>query len=113
LTDVANRFARNISASLSEYAGPGLPNPFEEAFVWHLAWKKALADAYVAAGCLASGDVAKKAETLLRKPDVTARSLVVAKAMATTLCEFSPTFQYWNVPPPVTLDDITAIYGAA
>jgi hypothetical protein len=113
LTDVADKLVRNFSTSLIEHAGPGLPNAFEEAFVWHLAWKKSLTDAYVAAGYLGSGDVAKKAGDLLRKPNVAARSLVAAKAMTETLGEFSSTFQYWNVQPPGALDDIPTLYGAA
>ena len=58
--------------------------------IWH--GKKAWQDAYVAAGYLGSGDVAKKAEELLRKPDVAARFLVVVKAMAATIDEFAPSF---------------------
>ena len=113
MTDVADRLFRNFSTSLIEHAGPGLPNSFEEAFVWRLAWKRNLIDAYVAAGYLGSGDVAKKAENLLRKPEVAARFLKVAKAMVATLSEFSPTFQYWNVAPPVALDEIPAVFEAA
>ncbi len=113
LTDIAHKLLRNFSAALIEHTGPGLPNSFEDEFVWHLAWKKNLADAYVAAGYLGSGDVARKAEELLRKPDVAARFLVVAKAMAATRDEFAPIFQYWNVQPPIALDDIPTLYGVA
>ena len=54
--------------------------------------RKAWQDAYVAAGYLGSGDVATKAEELLRNPDVAARFLVVANATAATLDEFAPSF---------------------
>jgi hypothetical protein len=108
VTDVANKLFRKFSVSLAELAGPDLANSFEEAFVWHLAWKKNLIDAYIAAGYLGSGNVAEKAAELLRKPDVATRSLVVAEAMQDALRAFSSTFQFWNVLPPVALDEIVA-----
>ena len=80
MSDVANKLLRKFSVSLAVLAGPGLANSFEEAFVWHLAWKKNLVEAYIAAGFLGSGDVAEKANELLRKPEIAARSIVVAKA---------------------------------
>ena len=106
MSDVANKLLRKFSVSLAVLAGPGLANSFEEAFVWHLAWKKNLVEAYIAAGFLGSGDVAEKANELLRKPEIAARSIVVASAMQEALREFSSIFQHWNVLPPEGLDEI-------
>lgn len=106
MSDVANKLLRKFSVSLAVLAGPGLTNSFEEAFVWHLAWKKNLVEAYIAAGFLGSGDVAEKANELLRKPEMAARSIVVARAMQEALHEYSSIFQHWNVLPPRGLDEI-------
>jgi hypothetical protein len=100
MSDVASKVLRSFSMSLVANAGSALPNSFEEEFVWQLACKNSMTDAYLTAGYLGSGDVTEKAIELIRKPDVAARLRVITHAMETTLEEFSTVFKYWNVPPP-------------